>query len=95
MAKATASAAISPPLTLEALLESKDPQSAIAEIPFEQAMLLLEQLVTAVERGTLPLEASIQSYERGALLVTQLRHVLSGAEARLKLLSKNGVEELK
>ena len=90
MAKASSTTVV----TLELLLESKDPEKLISDLPFEQAMQLLEQLVRAVERGSLPLEASIQSYERGALLVTQLRNVLSGAEARLKVLSKgkSGVE---
>jgi exodeoxyribonuclease VII small subunit len=75
-------------LTIEQLLAAPQPEKLIADISFEKGMILLEQLVSAVERGQLPLEASIQSYERGALLVGKLREVLSGAEARLKVVKK-------
>ncbi len=47
---------------------------------FESAMRELEQLIAGMESGDLPLEASLQAYQRGAFLVkycqTQLQKVL-------------------
>jgi exodeoxyribonuclease VII small subunit len=76
-------------LTIETLLAAAQPEQLLATVSFEKGMQLLEQLVAAVEKGQLPLEASIQSYERGAILVAKLREVLSGAEARLKVIKKS------
>ena len=58
-------------------------QDSVADVAapesFEQAMFELEQLVAQMEAGTLPLEASVAAYQRGAGLVrfcgTQLERV--------------------
>lgn len=75
-------------ITIETLLEAKDPAKLLQELPFEQSLHLLETLVAAVERGALPLERSIQSYEKGALIVEHLRETLTKAEARLATLKR-------
>ena len=76
-------------ITLEELLASSDPKKMISTLAFEDTLKLLEELVVAVERGSLPLERAILSYEKGAVLVEHLRAALSGAEERLKVLKKN------
>jgi len=40
----------------------------VSEMSFEQAMGELEQVVSQLERGDVPLEQSITLYERGAEL---------------------------
>ena len=45
---------------------SKSAQKAPAD--FESAMRELEQLIAGMENGDLPLEASLQAYQRGAVL---------------------------
>ncbi|MBC7674611.1 MAG: exodeoxyribonuclease VII small subunit, partial [Rhodoferax sp.] len=40
----------------------------IAEMSFEEAMLALEQVVSQLEKGEVPLEQSIALYESGAAL---------------------------
>ncbi len=40
----------------------------VAEMSFEEAMAALEQVVTRLERGDVPLEQSITLYEEGAAL---------------------------
>ena len=65
------------------LMAKKILQDSVADVAapesFEQAMAELEQLVTQMEAGTLPLEASVAAYQRGAGLVrfcgTQLERV--------------------
>lgn len=77
-------------LTVQELLEDEKASEKIKDLPFESGLKLLEELVGKVESGTLPLEKAISSYERGVLIVSRLREQLSGAEEKLKILSKSG-----
>ena len=52
-------------------------QKAVASMSFEDALAELESIVSQLEHGDIPLEKSIEIYERGAAL---RRH----CEARLK-----------
>lgn len=76
-------------VSLEQLLSAADPKKLVADLPFEDCLRLLEELVGAVERGSLPLERAILSYEKGAVLVEHLREALTRAEERLKLLKRD------
>lgn len=78
-------------ITLEVLLseKEKDLEKRLGELSFEGGLKLLEELVTRVESGTLPLEQAILSYERGVSLVAKLRGLLAGAEEKLKVLNKS------
>lgn len=56
----------------------------VATLGFEQALAELEQLVTRLERGDVPLEDSIAAYERGEALKARCASLLSIAEARVE-----------
>lgn len=73
-------------IAIEDLMSGKITQKKLSELSFEDALLLLEKLVSSVEKGEMPLEESLQSYEMGAFLVKHLRSLLSGAEQKLKSL---------
>lgn len=75
-------------VTLDELLGSDEPQKLVKGLPFESGLKLLEELVGRVETGAMPLDKAISSYERGALIIEQLRLLLSGAEEKLKVLQK-------
>lgn len=77
-------------ITLKDLLAEDDLAQKLGEVSFEDGLKILEELVEKVESGTLPLEKSIVSYEKGVLLIDHLRKQLSGAEAKLKVLQKSG-----
>jgi exodeoxyribonuclease VII small subunit len=53
---------------------------------FEQAMAELAQLVTQMESGQLPLEASVAAYARGSELVKYCAAQLEKVEAQVKVL---------
>lgn len=53
---------------------------------FEQAMAELEQLVTQMEEGELPLEASVAAYQRGSELVKYCAAQLDKVENQVKVL---------
>ena len=47
----------------------------------------LESLVESLEQGDLPLEASLQSFERGVTLTRICQQALEEAEQKVKILS--------
>ena len=75
-------------ITLDALQKGDVSDETLSSLTFEQALKLLEEVVAAVESGTLPLDQSIGSYEKGTVLVQHLRKLLSGAEEKLRVLGK-------
>ena len=56
---------------------------------FETMMTRLEDLVTRLEEGNLPLEDSIRSFEEGMALVRQCTAVLQRAEERIQKLTRD------
>jgi exodeoxyribonuclease VII small subunit len=59
---------------------------AAAPASFEEAMAELAQLVTQMEGGQLPLEASVVAYARGSELVKYCAAQLEKVEAQVKVL---------
>jgi exodeoxyribonuclease VII small subunit len=58
----------------------------VAPASFEEAMAELAQLVTQMEAGQLPLEASVAAYARGSELVKYCAGQLDKVEAQVKVL---------
>ena len=56
----------------------------VGEMSFEAAMAELEQVVTRLEAGDVPLDQSIALYERGAALKARCEAELARAEARVE-----------
>jgi exodeoxyribonuclease VII small subunit len=65
---------------------SENASAASAPVSFEQAMAELSQLVTQMEGGQLPLEASVVAYARGSELVRFCAAQLEKVEAQVKVL---------
>jgi exodeoxyribonuclease VII small subunit len=61
-------------------------RSAVPPESFEQAMAELAQLVTQMEGGQLPLEASVAAYARGSELVRYCAAQLEKVESQVKVL---------
>jgi exodeoxyribonuclease VII small subunit len=67
---------------------SKDPGK---EPDFEQALAELEQLVERLERGDLPLDEALKTFERGVVLTRHCQSSLKAAQQKVEiLLKKNG-----
>ncbi|MCF3640620.1 exodeoxyribonuclease VII small subunit [Rhizobium sp. TRM95111] len=61
------------------------PQAAeVSALTFEQAVEELEKIVAALERGDVPLDRSIEIYERGEALKKHCETLLSAAENRIE-----------
>ena len=58
--------------------------TGIADMSFEQALKELEEVVTKLERGDVPLDESIQLYEHGAKLKAHCEARLNAAQERVE-----------
>jgi len=68
--------------------ETREPES------FEAAMGELEAIVQDLERGELPLDASVAAFQRGTGLVQYLTKQLDAAEKRVRVLMEGSGETL-
>ena len=59
------------------------------EKTFDEALRELEGVVTALEKGELSLEASLDTFEQGVKLVKLLHERLKGAEKKVQVLIKD------
>lgn len=63
-------------------------------LEFEQALAELEKLVERLERGDLPLDEALQTFERGVELTRHCQGALKAAQQRVEiLLKRNGQPE--
>ena len=58
---------------------------------FEKALKELEGIVAQMETGQLPLEQSLQAYQRGSELLQFCQKSLAGIEQQVRLLNENNV----
>lgn len=63
---------------------AKETNSDIKSMTFEAALKELEQIVARLEHGEVPLEESIQIYERGEALRSHCDQLLTQAEAKVE-----------
>jgi exodeoxyribonuclease VII small subunit len=59
---------------------------------FEQALAELESLVERLERGDLPLDEALKSFERGVALTRHCQSCLQAAQQKVDILLKKGAE---
>jgi exodeoxyribonuclease VII small subunit len=59
---------------------------------FEQALSELEELVTRLERGDLPLEEALKSFERGVALTRACQAALTAAQQKVEILLQRGAD---
>lgn len=75
------------------MTDSSDPTRSDADprpVEFEQALAELEEIVRTLERGDLPLERSLELFERGVQLSRFCHGRLEAAERRIEILTERG-----
>lgn len=65
-------------------MTSTTPAAEVSALSFEQAVEELEKIVAALERGDVPLDKSIEIYERGEALKKHCEALLNAAENRIE-----------
>ncbi|WP_368913540.1 exodeoxyribonuclease VII small subunit [Mixta calida] len=66
------------------------PKKAEQPISFETSLQQLEQIVTRLESGDLPLEEALNEFERGVQLARVGQKTLQQAEQRVQILLNDG-----
>jgi exodeoxyribonuclease VII small subunit len=61
----------------------------MTDLKFEDCLARLEQIVTALEAGNLPLEESLKVFEEGVALARRCSRYLDDAERRIEILAKD------
>ena len=61
----------------------------MSDLKFEDCLTRLEQIVTALEAGNLPLEESLKVFEEGVALARRCSRYLDDAERRIEILAKD------
>ena len=64
--------------------ETANVKTDVTGLSFEQAVSELENIVARLERGDVPLDQSIEIYERGEALKKHCETLLNAAEARIE-----------
>jgi len=60
----------------------------IGKMTFEQAIKALTDIVGKIEKGQIPLQDSLEQYERGMALIKHCRGILEKAEKRIEKISE-------
>ncbi|WP_396163652.1 exodeoxyribonuclease VII small subunit [Carnobacterium sp.] len=64
-------------------------------VKFEEAMQQLEEIVTKLERGDVPLEEALDQFQKGVALSKVCKETLQNAEKTLtKIVDENGEETI-
>ncbi|AWM23895.1 exodeoxyribonuclease VII small subunit [Sinorhizobium fredii USDA 205] len=74
------------------MMNNNNNQPDVSALSFEQAVEELERIVSALERGDVALDKSIEIYERGEALKKHCETLLKAAEDRIEKirLDRNG-----
>ena len=72
---------------------AKEEKTDISKLSFEEAIKELTQIVDKIESGEVPLQTSIEQYEKGMALIKHCRGILQAAEKKIEKVSQEGPEE--
>jgi exodeoxyribonuclease VII small subunit len=74
-------------------MAEKKQDTSIEKMNFEQAIKELTEIVSKIEQGQIPLQESIDQYEKGMMLIKHCREILQKAEKRIEKITKNDNKE--
>jgi exodeoxyribonuclease VII small subunit len=69
-------------------MADKKQKNDISKLSFEEAIKELTSIVSKIEQGQIPLQDSLEQYERGMALIKHCRTILQQAEKRIEKISK-------
>jgi len=65
-------------------MAEKKQKNDISKLSFEEAIKELTSIVGKIEQGQIPLQDSLEQYERGMALIKHCRTILQKAEKRIE-----------
>ena len=60
----------------------------ISKLGFEEAVKQLGSIVSQIEQGQIPLQSSLEQYEKGMALIKHCRGILGKAEERIEKIAQ-------
>jgi exodeoxyribonuclease VII small subunit len=69
------------------MAKNKD-ENDISNLSFEEAIKELTAIVAKIEQGEIPLQDSLEQYEKGMALIKHCRGILQKAEKRIEKISR-------
>jgi len=69
-------------------MAKKNQKTEIGKMSFEEAIKELTNIVSKIEQGQIPLQDSLEQYEKGMALIKQCRTILKKAEERIEKITK-------
>ncbi len=73
-------------------MAKNEKKSDISKMSFEEAIKELGGIVQDIEQGEIPLQDSLEQYEKGMALIKHCKDILQKAEKRIEKISKEGTE---
>ena len=74
-------------------MASKKQKDDVGELSFEESIKELTDIVTKIEQGRIPLQDSLQQYEKGMALIKHCRTILNKAEKRIEKITREEASE--
>jgi exodeoxyribonuclease VII small subunit len=69
-------------------MSAKKKKDDLGELSFEESIKELTDIVGKIEQGEIPLQDSLEQYEKGMALIKQCRTILQKAEKRIEKISE-------
>ena len=69
-------------------MSAKKKKDDLGELGFEESIKELTNIVGKIEQGEIPLQDSLEQYEKGMALIKQCRTILEKAEKRIEKISE-------
>ena len=69
-------------------MTAKKKKDDLGELNFEESIKELTNIVGKIEQGQIPLQDSLEQYEKGMALIKQCRTILQKAEKRIEKISE-------
>jgi exodeoxyribonuclease VII small subunit len=69
-------------------MAQKKHKTDVDKMSFEEAIKELTNIVSKIEQGQIPLQDSLEQYEKGMALIKQCRTILQKAEERIEKITK-------
>ena len=69
-------------------MAGKKQKDDLGELSFEESIKELTNIVGKIEQGQIPLQDSLQQYEKGMALIKHCRTILNKAEKRIEKISE-------
>jgi len=70
------------------IMAKNENKNDIGKMSFEEAIKELADIVGKIEQGKIPLQDSLEQYEKGMVLINHCKGILEKAEKRIEKISK-------